>query len=90
MQDILQTLSAYDLGSVLIIGTCAILGVVKLIESVKNTWKKRQEFKEQGIQEGIAKERKHEAKERQQEEEDRRISALEKTCSDLLSIVKAQ
>jgi predicted HNH restriction endonuclease len=65
MNEILQTLSSYDLGSVLIIGTCAILGVVKLIESVKNTWKKRQDFKEQGIQEGIAKERKHEAKERQ-------------------------
>lgn len=90
MEEIIMFLSSYNPTTVLFIGIAFCFGIVKIIESIKNTLKKRQDFKEQGIQEGIAKERKHEAKERQQEEENKRITALEKTCSDLLSIVKAQ
>lgn len=90
MNEILTFLSVYDPMIVLFIGMAFCFGIVKIIESIKEAWKKRQDFKEQGIQEGIAKERKHEARERQQEEEDRRICTLEKTCADLLTIVKAQ
>lgn len=90
MNEILQTLSNYDIGTILIIGSCSILGVVKLIESIKKLWKKRQDFRQQAIDEGIEKEHRHEAKLQQQEEENRRINTLENAVADLTTIIQQQ
>ena len=88
--ELLEFLATYNIWTVILIGFCSIFCLIKIIEYCKKLWKKRQDFAQQNLKNGIQEEREREAHELKEEHERQRVVALEMQVAQLSTLIAAQ
>lgn len=90
MLEFLQLLATYNIGTVLIIAICAIVGSYKLIVWGKKTWAQRQAFAQENINKGVEIQRNKDKAFEIKQEEENRLKKLESSIEALVRVNENQ
>ena len=85
-----EIITTYGLTTIVIVLLVVIPTLIRFLSWCKETWQKREDFKEESIKKGIAIEQKKEAEEIYKEETEKRIKALENAVLQLTKLQAEQ